>query len=220
MMLGRSIDHASLKAYSFSLMAESLLRHDKVSDANRRLARQLHDDAWQMLADDFKDQDQSEVGWMYPSTIAALLLQRTAELAPEQLPYRIWQAIALRRPMEKSGAYQMAGEGCACELALVLAEVDRGRAEQVASWLPSPTSGTTQFMSFVDYSRPAAELLAELHPDQCEATLDAIEDPASNERLRTALISALVRTGDTRHRAIRQNLLLWFPDDEDMGPID
>ena len=114
----------------------------------------------------------------------------------------------------------MAGEGCACELALVLAEVDRGRAEQVANWLPSPTSGATQFMSLIDSSRPAAELLAELHPDQCEAALDAIKDPASNERLRTALISALVRTGDSRCRAIRQNLHLWFPDDEDMGPVD
>ena len=75
-------------------------------------------------------------------------------------------------------------------------------------------------MSFADYSRPAAELLAELHPDHCEGALDVIKDPASNERLRTGLISALARTGDAHQRAIRNNLLLWFPDDEDMGPVD
>jgi hypothetical protein len=219
--LGRSIEHMALGPYSFSLMAESLLSQDDVSNADRNLARRLHDEAWQMLAGVRRKHDLSKVAVLYPSTVAALLLRQTAELAPQQLPYRIWQTIALRRPIENSGAYRMAGSRCMCEMALLLAEVDRNRAREVARWLPSPSSGSSRFVSYVQHhTRVAAELIAEMHPDQCEAALEAVTDSGANQHLRLALVRALIRSGDSRARAIRNEMALWFPDDEDTGPIE
>jgi hypothetical protein len=210
----------ALGPYSFSLMAESLLSQGDVSNADRNLARRLHDEAWQMLAGVRQKHDLSKVAFLYPSTVAALLLRQTAELAPQQLPYRIWQTIALRRPIENSGAYRMAGLGCTCEMALLLAEVDRNRAREVARWLPNPTSGSIRFLSYVQSARVAAELIAELHPDQCEAALEAVTDSGANQRLRLALVRALIRSEDSRAQGIRNAMALWFPDVEDTGPIE
>jgi len=216
--LARTIKHDSMRVYAFSVMIESLLRDDS-GDA-RAQALRLHDEAWQMLTDTNKDADLSEVAWLYPSTMAAALCKHTAELAPNQLPHRIWQTIALRRPMEKSGAYTLAGKGCCCEMALLLARVDRNQAHRVARWLPSPSDGGSHFATYVSSARPAASLIAELQPQQCEAALDAVTDEASKDRLRLGLVKALTRTGDAQDRAVRQNMILWFPDDEDHGPID
>ncbi len=218
--LARTIKHMSLRPYCFSLMAESLLSQDKVGDAHSNLARQLHDEAWQLLSDVRKNIDQSEVAYLYPSTVAALLLQQTAILAPEQLPHRVWQTIALRRPIGDAGEYQNAGQDCCCQLALLLSEVDRTSAEQVSRWLPNASSAGSQFTTWVGSSRSAAELIVALHPDQCEAALEAVTIPSSQQRLRLSLVKALVRTGAGQERAIRNEMALWFPDDEDMGPID
>ena len=218
--LGRSLKHASLGPHSFGLMAQSLLDQDDVSDADRKLARQLHDQAWRMLAKVRQEQDLSEVGYLYPSTIAALLLQQTARISPDELPYRIWQTIALRRPMDKSGASQWAGMGCVCEMALLLVEVDANRAREVASWLPGPSAGSQRFSTYVQSARTAPQLLVELHPDRCEAALEAVPDSAAKGRLRLKLLQALLRTGDARARAIRNDVALWFPDDEDLTPVE
>ena len=218
--LARSIEHMSLGPYAFSLMAEALLSKEDVNDVDRKRARRLHDEAWQMLADVRRDRDLSQVAYLYPSTIAALLLRQTARLAPKQLPHRIWQTIALRRPIEKSGGYQWSGMGCTCEMALLIAEVDRSRARELARWLPTPASGSSRFASYVQSARSAAALIVELHPDQCEAALEAVTDSGANQRLRLALVKALLRTGDARDRAIRNDMALWFPDDEDHGPVD
>jgi hypothetical protein len=59
-----------------------------------------------------------------------------------------------------------------------------------------------------------------LHPDQCEAALDAVTDSATNQHLRQLLVSAVLRTGQLRARAIRTNMALWSPDDEDFGQVE
>lgn len=218
--LARTVESESVRAYCFELMTESLLRQDNVPSADRKLARQLHDEAWKILTDNFKGKDLSEVAWFYPSTIAGMLLHRTAELAPDQLPHRTWQAIALRRPMLASGAYQPAGQGCVCELALLLNDINPDRALQVAEWLPSAEFGSGEFATFAQYCRSSMSMLATLHTDQCEAALDSLKDAATNERFRTTLIKALIITGPSRDRAIRSELLLWYPDDEDTGPME
>ena len=208
--LARTIEMESQRPYCLCLMVESLLKRKDVTDAARDRARRLHEEAWQMLADIRKNTDQSEVAWLYPSTIAAKLCGQTAVVAPEQLPHRIWQTIALRRLMVKAGSYGPAGFGCCSEMARMLATTDRQRAAQVAAWVPA---------GYVQYGGTAAGLIAELYPEQCEASLKLVDGSAAN-RLRLNFVKALLRTGDASKRARHHEMALWFPDDEDLGPID
>jgi hypothetical protein len=201
-------------------MIDSLLSQDEVSDSDRQLAGRLHQEAWQMLQRVRREEDLSEVAYLFPSTIAGLLLEQTAEIDRFQLPYRIWQTIALRRPFIASGRYGFAGFACACEMALTIVDVDLRRARQVASWLPSPSGGTNQFSAYFQAARGAPQLIAELYPDQCEEALNAVTDTALNNRLRLGLVQTLLRTDIARSRAKRSNFALWFPDDEDHVPID
>jgi len=216
--LARTMEHASMRAYCFQLMADSLLSDATAQAGRQDLARQLHDEAWGILATVRQEGDLSEVAWLYPSTIAGLLLPITQQVAADEVAGRTWQTIALRRPMESSGIYQNAGEGCVCELAAALLDTNRHAAALVASWTPPP--GTRRFSSYVNFARPAAELIAGLNPNLCDAALEDISESASRNRLRQALINALLRTGESRARAIRSDMALWFPDDEDLGPIE
>ena len=218
--LGRSIEHMALGSYCFGLMAESLLGQEDVNDADGGLARRLHDEAWRMLAGVRRERDLSQLRYLYPSTVAAYLLRHTAELAPQQLPHRIWQTIALRRPIEKSGDYHLAGLDCTCEMALMMADVDRNEARNLARWLPTPASGSSRFALYVQSVRSAAALIVELNPDQCEAALEVVTDARANQILRLRSVQALLRTGNARARANRGAMALWFPDDEDIGPVD
>jgi hypothetical protein len=218
--LGDSLESDVMRVYCRGLMAESLLKQEDGGAASRALAGRLVDDAWRMLSELGKTRDQADVAYLFPSTMAGLLLPLTAELHPEQLPGRVWQAIALRRPMERSGPYQYAGQNGACELALLLAEVDAAAARRIAQWTPSPAGGEAAFAQYVQYSRSAPELIAVLAPEEIDAALDAVQDPPARERLALQLIAALSRSGEARQRAIRNDLALWFPDDEDIGPQD
>jgi len=207
-----------MRIHCRGLMAESLLKQDGATADSRALADRLLTDAWQMLSEYGRVQDQEEVAYLFPSTMAALLLPLTAELHPERLPYRVWQAIALERPMVKSGAYRYAGQNCACELALLLAGVDPAAAWSVQARTPSAADGESAFAEFVQFSRTAPEMIVTLAPETIDASLKAIQDQEARERLALQFIAALSRSGDSRQRAIRHDASLWFPDDEDLGP--
>ena len=206
----RGIKEAEYRVVTLGFAAEQLLDRGQ-RESGELLLRETLNDAKNL----------APAAWLYPSTMAAALCKHTAELAPNQLSHRIWQTMALRRPMEKSGPYNLPGIGCCCQMALLLARVDRNQVptgSHVGCRVHRMAAVTSQPMSV---SRvPAASLIAELQPEQCEAALDAVTDEASKDRLRLGLVKALTRTGDTRDRAVRQSMMLWFPDDEDHGPID
>jgi hypothetical protein len=217
--LGRSIKHNSLRPYAFCVMSESLLKRETINDADRLMARQLHDEAWRMLTEVRTATDLTQNTYLYPSTVAVFLLRQTVRLAPEQLPYRVWQTIVTRRPMRNSERLQFATDGCIVEMAVPLAKVDRERAVLLSNWLPRPTS-TNRFANLTFQCRLAAEWIAELHPDQCEASLSAVSDSGMKDRLRINLVKALLKTPEASERALRTNCLLWYPDDEDFGPME
>lgn len=219
--LARSIGSSSIRIYGFTVMAESLLAKEEVTDDDRALARKVHDEAWEIVAKVRAEEDLSEVAWLYPSTMAAMLCNVTEQVAPEQLSHRIWQTIALRRPMQKSGNYRAAGQGCVCDTALLLSGVDREMAKQLTNWLPSAESGSS-YALFAQVSRNAPTLLAELSPDvpkDVEAALTSLPDNQRNYVLMN-IVGALVRTGEPRDRKIRGNMGLWYPDDEDHVQVD
>jgi hypothetical protein len=215
-----SLESDVMRIHCRGLMAESLLKQDGATADSRALADRLLTEAWQMLSEYGRTQDQAEVAYLFPSTMAALLLPLTAELHPERLPHRVWQAISLMRPMVKSGAYRYAGQNGACELSLLLADVDPGAARRVLAWTPGAAEGETAFAEFVQYSRTAPELIVTLTPETIDASLKAIQNQEARERLALQFLGALSRSGESRQRAIRGNVALWFPDDEDLGPQD
>jgi hypothetical protein len=218
--LARSIHHQAIRPYCLVVMIDSLLSQEDVSDSDHQLAVRLHQEAWQLLRQVGRDNDLTEIAYLFPSTIAGLLLAQTAVLDPSQVPYRTWQTITLRRPMAPSGHFAFAGFVCTCEMALAIADVDPSRARQVASWLPSPAGGTNQFMAYLQASRGAPQLIAELNPEQCELALSVVAEKPLNDRLRLGLVQTLLRTDEARSRAKRSNFALWFPDDEDHVPAD
>jgi hypothetical protein len=219
--LARSIGSSSMRIYGFTVMAESLLAKEEVTDEDRALARKVHDEAWEIVAKVRAEEDLSKVAWLYPSTMAALLCSVTERVAPEQLSHRIWQTIALRRPMRKSGAYQGAGRDCVCDMAILLCGVDREMAKQLTNWLPSPESGSS-YAVFVQSARNAVMLFAELSRDLSKDVEAALASHPNNQRDRLLMniLGALVRTGEPRDRKIRGNMGLWYPDDEDHVQVD
>jgi hypothetical protein len=218
--LADSLEGDVMRIHCRGLMAESLLKQDGATAESRALADRLLAEAWSNLSEFGRTHNQEEIAYLFPSTIAALLLPLSAELHPEQLPYRVWQAIALQRPPVKSGSYRYAGQNCTSELALLLAEVDPAAARRLLAWTPNPTGGETSFAEFVQYSRTAPELIVILAPETIDASLNTVQDQAPRERLALQFVGALSRSGESRQRAIRNEAALWFPDDEDLGPQD
>ena len=213
-----SIEDEVNRIRCLGVMADSLLAQDEVTDDARVLAGELIETAWGILSTHPGFDDQSEVGWLFPSTMAALLLPTTAELFPDQLSSRIWQTIALRRPMASSGSYVNSGPNCCSEIAVLLADIDPVQSRRVAAWLPNNESGKSLFEYFIQFARSAPELIAATAPENIESYLAALDDEAVRNRVTFAFIAALSRSGESRQRAIHGDLGLWFPDDEDLGP--
>jgi hypothetical protein len=218
--VARSIESDVLRVRCLGVMADSLLAQDEVTADSRARAARILTGAWEILKAYPDSHDQSEVAWLFPSTMAGLLLPATAELFPAELPSRIWQSIALRRPMVTSGAYIYSGPTCCSELALLLADIDPLQSGRVAAWLPDDQSGKSLFEYSIQSIRTAPELIATIAPDRIEPYLAALDDEAARNRVTIAFIAALSRTGESRRRAIQKDMGLWFPDDEDLGPMD
>lgn len=218
--LARSVENEVMRVRCLGVMADSLLAQDDVTADGRARAAQLVSDAWDILSAYPDTHDQSEVAWLFPSTMAGLLLPATAELLPNELPSRVWQSIALRRPMTDSGPYVYSGATCGSEIALLLSEIDPVQSGRVAAWLPDDRSGKSVFEYFLQSTRTAPELIATVSPDRVERYLAALEDDTSRNRVTLSFIAALSRNGESRQRAILGDMGLWFPDDEDLGPME
>lgn len=216
--LARSITSESMRVYAFRVMAESLLTIDPLSEDSKRLARKLHDEAWGLLTKIRTQEDVKAIELSYQSVIAAGLCNITKSVAPNQLRHRVWQAIALRRPMESEGRGVPVGHANIAETALHLRTADREMAKQLMLWVPSPEQSSA-FARFQQACRNSAAVIAEFSPDSCEAVLAAVPK-TQTEQQAVNLITALLRFGEQKERSIRSNSAMWYPDDEDMGPLD
>ena len=195
----------AMRAYAKGLMARSLVETDP---PQREAARQLLNEAFGVLEEASRREDEKPSLGCTPSTIGGVLLPVAKQVDPDHFDSYLWRVIALRRPVLADGDYAWATQSSAAELAMLLAQIDSNAAMRVLDWIPQGGA------PFRNRSIQLAKTL--LRPkDAVDEVMRNREASGRVVRLREAYYLTL--TGEPLDRAIHENAGLWFPDDEDLG---